>query len=349
MKIFNTIPQADLGAVPDATRRLAATGYTGIATLENRHDPFLPLAVAASTGAELELTTGVAIAFARSPMSAAHLAWDLNQACGGRFTLGLGPQIRAHNEKRFSVPWSAPAPRLREYVHALRAIWRCWKFGETLRFEGEHYHFTLMTPNFTPEDDRVALPAVALAAVGPHMLRLAGEVADAVYLHPFCTPRYIEQTVLPMVAAGLTKGGRSREHFAIVGGGYIATGADQQSLDEVIEWVRTRIGFYGSTPAYWPVLEAHGLGDLGRELNALTKAGRWDELSSLVADDMVHQVAAVGLHHEIKYKIFERFAGYADGVFASVNYETPDTMPPDLVKELAALPTQWKSYQTDRR
>ncbi|MEM7542886.1 MAG: TIGR03617 family F420-dependent LLM class oxidoreductase [Pseudomonadota bacterium] len=346
MKIFNTLPQADLGAVAERTHQIAAAGYTGIVTLENRHDPFLPLAVAASTGEKLELTTGVAIAFLRSPMSAAHLAWDLNQACGGRFTLGLGPQIRAHNEKRFSVPWSAPAPRLREYANALRAIWRCWKFGDKLSFEGEHYRFSLMTPNFVPEDDDRPLPAIALAAVGPRMLNLSGEVADAVYLHPFCTPLYIEQAVLPGVDAGLAKSGRLRENFAIIGGGYIATGRDQQALDEMIEWVRMRIGFYGSTPAYWPVFEAHDLGDLGRELNALTKAGKWDKLSGLIPDEMVHQVAAVGLHHEIKDKVIERFGGYADGVFASVSYEMPDNMPRELVSEIAALPTRWLAYET---
>ncbi|MBT6278086.1 MAG: LLM class flavin-dependent oxidoreductase, partial [Chromatiales bacterium] len=187
MRVITTIPQRDLRQVPAAAQAAEAAGYDGIVTLENKHDAFLPLAVAATCTKRVELATGIAISFTRSPMAAANVAWDLNESSDGRFVLGLGTQIRAHNEKRFSAPWSPPGPRMREYVQSLKAIFRCWKYGEKLAFEGKHYRFTLMTPYFVPEGSGLPLPGVTLAAVGPVMLKVSGEVADGVRLHPFCT------------------------------------------------------------------------------------------------------------------------------------------------------------------
>ncbi|MCG8691673.1 MAG: TIGR03617 family F420-dependent LLM class oxidoreductase, partial [Minwuiales bacterium] len=267
MRVLTTVPQADLTEVPDAARQVEADGYDAIVTMENRHDPFLPLAVAATATERVELVTGIAIAFARSPMSVANMSWDLQGASRGRFVLGLGSQVKGHNVRRFSVPWSPPAPRMREYIEALRAIWRCWKTGEKLDYQGEHYQFTLMTPNFTPEPIEAPMPAVTIGAVGPAMMKVAAEVCDGVRLHPFCTRRYMEEMVVPKLEQGLAKTGRSRENFEITGGGFIATGPDDEAVDEMVEWVRMRIGFYGSTPAYFPVLELHGLEDLGHKLN----------------------------------------------------------------------------------
>ncbi|MFP6782478.1 MAG: TIGR03617 family F420-dependent LLM class oxidoreductase [Gammaproteobacteria bacterium] len=349
MRVITTIPQHNLREVPEAANLVEHAGYDGIMTLENRHDPFLPLAVAATTTQRLELSTGIAISFLRSPMSAANITWDLNVASDGRFVLGLGTQIRAHNEKRFSVPWSAPAPRMREYVQALRAIWRSWKYGERLKFEGEHYQFTLMIPNFVPEKSDLDLPAVTLAAVGPAMLKLSGEIADGVRLHPFSTRKYLDEVVVPRIETGLKKAGRPRSSFEIGGGGFIATGVDDEAVEKAKEWVRYRVGFYGSTPAYWPVFEAHGEGDLGRKLNQMTKAGQWDQLSGEISDDLLDLFAAVGRHDEIVAQIEKRFAGISDSIYASSSSEVRSDLPPDLISDIQAIPIQFQKFDTESR
>ncbi len=345
MRVLTTLPQEDLRAVPDAARAAEAGGFDGLSTQENRNDPFLSLAVAAVGTERVELGTAVAIAFPRSPMVVANAAWDLQVASRGRFVLGLGPQIRPHNEKRFSVPWSPPAPRLREYVLALRAIWTAWETGGPLRFEGEHYRFTLMTPNFVPPSLHLPMVPVTLAAVGPHTLRLAGEVANGVRLHPFCTRRYLEQEVLPRLDEGFARGGRTREAFEISGGGFVATGPDATAVAKMVEWVRMRIAFYGSTRAYWPVLELHGLGDLGRSLNALSKQGRWDEMTAAIPDDVVHLFAAVGTHREIAQAIEARQGGLTDAVFASISATTPSDLPPDVLQDIRRIPTRFSGYR----
>lgn len=344
MRLFTTVPQDNLRKVPEAARRIESAGFTGIISMENKHDPFLPLAVAATATEEVELCTAVAIAFLRSPMSVANISWDLNEASAGRFVLGLGSQVRAHNERRFSVPWTPPAPRLREYVQALRAIWKSWRDGEKLAFEGEHYRFTLMTPNFVPESSGQRLPPVTLAAVGPAMLRVAGEVADGVRLHPFCTRKYLEEVVLAKLQEGWKRSGRRRENFEITGGGFIATGPDEASVARVREWVRYRVAFYGSTPAYFPVLEVHGLEDLGRDLNRMSREGRWDEMAARVSDDVLELFAAVGTHEEIAARIDERFGGLADSLYASMSSEMPSDMPADVVGRIGEIPMRFEAY-----
>ncbi|MGE0483700.1 MAG: TIGR03617 family F420-dependent LLM class oxidoreductase [Gammaproteobacteria bacterium] len=337
MRILNTIVQHDLNASRDAATAAENAGYDGITTLENRHDPFLPLAVAATATRRIELMTGVAIAFLRSPMSLANIGWDLQRASAGRFTLGLGPQIKAHNEKRFSVPWSAPVPRLREYVQSLRAIWHAWQSGDELRFEGEHYRFTLMPPNFRPEPIELPPPRILLAAVGPAMLKLAGEVADGVILHPFCTRPYVEQTVLPALAAGFARSGRKREDFEIIGGGFVATGADDAEVQANAEWVRQRIGFYGSTPAYWPVLESCGMRELGERLNVMTKQGRWDALAAAVPDELLQACAAVADHAGLAAAVAARFGGLSDTLPLSASSEQPARLPTPVIEALRAV------------
>src|SRR5215467_1433966 len=226
MRVFTTLPQEDLRKVGPAAQAIEAAGYTGVSTQENRHDPFLSLAVAGAATQRIELHTSVAIAFARSPMVCANVGWDLAAGTGGRFTLGLGSQVRAHNERRFSVPWSPPAPRMREYVQAIRAIWAAWKDGGKLNYEGKHYRFTLMTPNFTPEPYDGPTPRIGMAAVGPLTLKVAVEVADSVKLHSFCTRKYLEQDTLPIIEAGLAASRRKRGAFEITGGGFVVTGKD---------------------------------------------------------------------------------------------------------------------------
>lgn len=347
MRIVTTLPQEDLRQVANAARKAEVDGFTGLVTLENRNDPFLSHAVAAIATDRIELGTTVAIAFARSPMVVANAAWDLHIASRGRFVLGLGPQIRAHNERRFSVPWSAPVPRLRDYTLALRAIWRAWETGEKLNYEGEFYRFTLMTPNFVPPSLHLPMVPITLAAVGPYSLRLAGEVADGARLHPFCTRKYLEDAVLPRIGEGLAKSGRARENFEITGGGFIATGKDAEAVAKAVDWVRMRVSFYGSTPAYWPVLAAHGLEDLGRELNALSRLGKWDEMTTRIADDVVHLFAAVGTHAEIAARIAARFGGLVDTVYASVSSAMPSDMPAETVAAVKAIPVVFQRYATE--
>jgi len=347
MRVLTTLPQEDLRKVSDAARQAEAAGFDGLITQENRNDPFLSLGVAAVATETIGLATAVAIAFPRSPMVMANAAWDLQIASRGRFVLGLGPQIRAHNEKRFSVPWVAPISRLREYVQALRAIWAAWEKGERLRFEGQHYTFTLMTPNFVPPSLGLPMVPITLAAVGPKALHLAGQVADGVVLHPFSTRRYHEEVVLPSLRDGLTESGRDFDRFEISGGGFIATGPDEAAVARMFEWVRTRVGFYGSTPAYWPVLEIHGLGDLGRKLNALSKQGRWSEMTASITDEVVHLFAAVGTHKQIAQAIEQRFAGLSDAVFASINSAVPSDLPSEVLTDIHRISTRFKGFKTE--
>ncbi|MDP6707444.1 MAG: TIGR03617 family F420-dependent LLM class oxidoreductase [Alphaproteobacteria bacterium] len=347
MRVLTTIPQDDLKRVPAAAEAAEATGYDGLVTMENRHNPFLPLAVAATATTRMELATGIAIAFLRSPMAVANMGWDLQRASEGRFVLGLGSQVKGHNERRFSVPWSPPAPRMREYVESLRAIWRCWLDGAPLDYRGEHYAFTLMTPNFVPEPSGQPMPAVTLAAVGPVMLRLAGELADGVRLHPFCTRKYVDEVVLPRVEAGLAARGAARESFEISGGGFIATGPDDASVAARAEWVRQRIGFYGSTRAYWPVFEAHGLEDLGQKLLSHSRQGTWDEMAGEISDDVLRLFTAVGRHDELAEVIEARFGGAADAINASVASDIPGGLPPDLVQDLQRIPSTFTGFSTE--
>ena len=344
MRVVTTVPQDNLRAASSAAAAIETRGFDGLCSLENRHDPFLPLGVAALATSHIELATGIALAFVRSPMALAHSAWDLKEAAQGRFVLGLGPQIKAHNEKRYSVPWSAPVPRMRELVTALRAIWAAWQHGTTLRHEGEHYRFTLMPPNFVPEASALPPPPITLAAVGPAMLKLAAEVADGVRLHPFCTRNYFEQTVAPIITTGLVKVGRPRAHFEINGGGFVATGPDDATVAKMAEWVRYRIAFYGSTPAYWPVLAAEGLAELGPRLNALTKLGRWDDLAQEIPDRLVEACAAIGRHDEIAPIIAKRFGGLIDTVHASASSEQPSDLPAAVIADIQRLPAAFTGF-----
>ena len=346
MRILATLPQDDLNEVPAAARAAETAGYDGLVTMENQHEPFLALGVAAVNTARIDLCTGIAIAFARSPMAVANVSWDLQVASRGRFVLGLGSQVRAHNENRFGVPWSAPAPRLREYVEALRAIWRCWETGEKLAYRGQHYTFTLMTPNFTPKSTGQPMVPVTIAAVGTGMLRVAGEVCDGVRLHPFCTRRYIDEVVVRELRTGMLKSGRAREHFEISGGGFIATGPDEASVAKMVEWVRYRVAFYGSTPAYWPILELHGLQELGQKLNVMSKSGQWDQMAVQISDDVLRLFCAVETHREIAREIERRFGGAVDTVALSGGYGMRQDIPPDLIQDIRRIPSPFTGYPT---
>ena len=343
MRVFGILPQDDLRRVAAAAREIEAEGYDGVVSMENQHDPFLALAVAGVATERVELHTGVAISFARTPMAVAQVGWDLAGSTGGRFVIGLGSQVRAHNERRFSVPWSPPAPRMREYVQVMRAIWRCWKAGEKPAYEGQHYKFTLMTPNFTPPPIAAPPPPVMIAAVGPAMLKVAAEECDGVKLHGFCTRKYLTDEITPRIEVGLAKAGRRRANYEISGGGFLATGPDDASVAKRFEWVRQRVAFYGSTPAYFPVLAAHGLEDLGHKLHAMSREGKWGEMAREVPDDVAHLFAAVGRHDQIVGAITERFGGIVDSLTLRGDGVGDATeVPRDLVQDIRRIPHPYR-------
>jgi probable F420-dependent oxidoreductase len=346
MRVLTSLPQDDLRKTTAAAQAAEAAGYDGALTMENKNDPFLAHAIAAVATERLQLGTSVAIAFPRSPMVVANASWDLQIASRGRFVLGIGPQIRPHNERRFSVPWTAPAPRLREYVQSLRAIWTAWEKGERLRYEGKHYTFTLMPPYFIPASQHLSMVPITLAAVGPHSLRLAGEVADGVRLHGFCTRRYLTEEILPRLTEGMARTNRDRTGFEITGGGFIATGPDDASVAKMIDYTRGRIAFYGSTPGYWPVLDLHGLGDLGRKLNAMSKAGQWADMAAEVSDDVVALFTAIGTYQTITNAIEQRFGGLSDALNVGGTTLAPTGLPPDLLADIKRIPTNFTGYRT---
>ncbi|MFW3172239.1 TIGR03617 family F420-dependent LLM class oxidoreductase [Geodermatophilus sp. CPCC 206100] len=301
--------------VGEVARELEQRGYAGVWTSETDHDPFLPLLLAGRATTRLQVGTAIAVAFARSPMTLATTAHDLQRYTRGRFVLGLGSQVRAHVERRFSMPWSAPVPRMREYVAALRAIWSAWQEGNRLRFAGEHYRHTLMTPVFTPPPHEWGGPPVHLAAVGPAMTRLAGEVADGLLAHSFTTARYLRERTLPALAEGLAAAGRTRDQVTVSLPGFVVTGGTEAERAESAAAVRAQVAFYGSTPAYRPVLELHGWGALADELHALSvgrREDRWTAMRDLVDDEVLAAFAVVADPADVGREVRARFAGLVD-------------------------------------
>jgi probable F420-dependent oxidoreductase len=280
----------DVGA---EARELELAGYDGAWSAETGHDPLLIVAGAATATTTLELGTGIVVAFARSPMITATMANDVQLLSRGRLLLGLGSQIKPHIEKRYSMPWSHPAPRMREYVLAMRAIWACWNEGAALNFRGEYYRLTLMSPFFNPGPNPYGAPKVYLAAVGELMTEVAGEVADGLLVHPFTTERYIREVTLPALERGLAKSGRDTKDFPISFSGLVATGDTDEELADATRKVGGQIAFYGSTPAYRGVLELHGWGELQSELNALSKTGEWEKMGELIEDDVLNAFSIV--------------------------------------------------------
>jgi len=314
MKVDGGLIVTDLAAVPERARALEEAGYDGAVSAEIASDPFLPLALAAEHTERLELMTSIAVAFARNPMLLANVGHDLNAFSRGRFVLGLGSQIRPHIQKRFSMPWSRPAARMREFVLAMRAIWDCWYHGKQLDFRGEFYQHTLMTPMFTPTNTQHGPPRVFLAAVGPRMTEVAGEVADGMIAHAFTTERYVRDVTLPALERGLARAGRRREDFEITCPVFVVSGTDEASFAASRDSICKQIAFYGSTPAYRGVLESHGWGELQTELNRLSKAGQWDAMGKLVDDDVLDAFAIVGEPDEIAPKLARRYGGLFDRV-----------------------------------
>ncbi len=282
---------------PDGAGALARAsedaGYDGIWTAETNHDPFFPLLVAAQHTERMELGTGIAVAFARNPMTLASTAWDLQAYSKGRFILGLGSQIKPHITKRFSMPWSHPAPRMREMILAIRAIWACWNDGTKLDFQGDFYTHTLMTPFFNPGPNPYGNAKIFVAAVGELMTEVAGETCDGILCHGFTTERYLREQTIPALERGLAKTDRTLADFEISLPAFVVTGTNEEEMAASAKGTREQIAFYGSTPAYRKVLELHGWGELQTELNALSKQGKWVEMGELIDDDILQTFAVV--------------------------------------------------------
>jgi probable F420-dependent oxidoreductase len=322
MKIDAGLVGAGLEQAPERARQLEAEGYDGLVTAEIASDPFLPLALAAEHTERIELMTSIAVAFARNPMILANLGHDLNAYSKGRFLLGLGSQIRPHITKRFSMPWSRPAARMREMILAMRAIWDCWYEEKPLRFEGEFYTHTLMTPMFTPTNTEHGPPRVMLAAVGPKMTQVAGEVADGMIVHAFTTRAYIDEVTLPALERGLSEAGRKRETFQLACPVFVVTGEDEKAWEAMRTGVSRQIAFYGSTPAYRGVLETHGWGELQTELNTLSKRGEWEEMGRHISDDILDEFAIVAQPNELPRAILKRFGGVIDRVLCTFPFSS---------------------------
>jgi probable F420-dependent oxidoreductase len=309
-----------LASVAAAAQALEAAGYDGTFTFDGPHDPFLPLVLAAGATERLELTTAVTIAFARNPMTVAGQAWDLQALSGGRFHLGLGSQIKAHIERRFSMPWSAPAARMREFVLAIRAIWTTWQDRVPLHSIGDYYTHTLMTPFFDPGPLTVNPPLIWLGGVGPRMTEVAGEVADGFMVHPFCTERSLLEVTLPALERGRRRPGAITTPLQVSLPVMIATGSDDAAMASATQAVKAQIAFYGSTPAYKIVLDTHGWGDLQPILRDLTRAGDWAGMANVVHDDLLHAVAVVAPPDQVAAEITRRYGTVLDRVALNAPY-----------------------------
>ncbi len=313
----------DLASLPAAAAQVEALGYDALVVEETKHDPYQVLAVAAAATTTLGLGTSVAMAFPRSPTVTAMSAWTLQQLSGGRFVLGLGSQVRGHVRRRFGMQWHPPAPWMRDYIRALRAVWRCWQTGEPLDYHGDHYKLDLMVPLFDPGPTAHPDIAVHIAAINPNMCAVAGEVADGLRLHPVCSPAYISSTMLPAVERGAARSGRAAADIGLCMKPLVATAPDAASLERVSRTVRERVAFYLSTPSYRPAFAVHGWDDLAEQATALSRAQRWDELAGLVHDEMLHAIAVVGTHDVIGERLAERYGGLIDRIEFSIPVTGP--------------------------
>ena len=339
MKVDVMVQGSGLAELAKEAREREEAGYDGLWTYEGPHDPFLPLMPVAEHTSRVAVGTAIAVAFARNPMSMAYVANDIQRHSEGRFLLGLGSQVKPHIERRFAMPWSHPAPRMREYVQALRAIWSAWETGERLNFRGDFYSHTLMTPFFSPAPNPWGPPKIYLAAVGDHMTRMAGEVCDGLQPHAFTTVRYLRERTLPLLHEGLAAAGRSPSDFSISFSAFVASGTTEEEMAAAVAGVRGQIAFYGSTPAYRKVLDLHGWGELGVELNRLsrgTDADRWKRMGELVDDTVLHEFAVVAEPGRLGAALLERFGGLVDRFTFYAPYPHADDLFAPAIQELRA-------------
>ena len=310
------------GDVPAQARAAEAAGFDCITCGELAHDSMLTMALAATGTERIRLQTSVTIAFPRSPLVLAMQAWDIQHLSGGRFSLGLGSQVKGHNERRFGGTWTAPAPRMREYIQMMHAVWDSWQHGTTPEFLGKHYKFTLMTPNFNPGPLAYERPRVGLAMVGPGMASVAGEVADVVMPHGgIMSDKYMRTTLLPRIRSGLVRSGRSWADVEIGASGYLILGDDDTEIEQQVEEMRRPLSFYGSTRTYHKVLALHGLEELGQKLHALSLQGKWEEMRNTVTPDAVLELAQTSTYDALP-EFLHRHREYASRISFSMPTET---------------------------
>ncbi|HEY0606238.1 MAG TPA: TIGR03617 family F420-dependent LLM class oxidoreductase [Herpetosiphonaceae bacterium] len=296
-------------------------GFAGMWTSETKHDAFLPLALAAEHTQSIQLGTSVAIAFSRSPMVVAQTAWDLQDFSEGRLLLGLGTQVKAHIERRFSMPWDAPVARMREYILALRGIWQAFQSNGPLNVRGEFYSHTLITPFFNPGPIGHPEIPIAIAGVNTGLARLAGEQCQGFHVHPFHTPQYVRDVVRPAIAEGAERSDRSIADVEMATSVFIITGRDAAAIAEQRERMRAQIAFYASTPTYRVVLETHGWAEIGEQLSQLAKRQKWPEMTALISDEMLRALTVEAGPSEIGAAIRERYTGLIDRIAFYLPFE----------------------------
>ncbi len=326
-----------LKQVPDLARRAEALGAHSLFTTETQHDPFLPLALAAEHTSTIQLGTAVAIAFARSPMTVAYTAWDLAQQSGGRFILGLGTQVKPHIERRFGLAWpESPVGKLREFIAALRAIWKAWETGDRLNFRGEHFKLTLMTPFFNPGPMPHPKIPIYIAGVNAPLIKLAGETADGFHVHPYHTRRYLEEVILPNIEAGAAKSGRSRSEVALAASAFVAIGEDEAARAMMREAMRSQIAFYASTPTYRPVMSLHGWEAQAETLTTLAAKGGWGEMPAVITDEMLAEFLVEGTWDDVGGKLRARYEGLVDHLAIYLPF-APSEVDANWMKVAAAI------------
>ncbi|MCI0710015.1 MAG: TIGR03617 family F420-dependent LLM class oxidoreductase [Chloroflexi bacterium] len=314
MKFDVTIMHDDLNVIPNIARELEERGVDAMWTPETAHNPFLPLTLAAYVTEKLEVGTAIAVAFPTSPMKMAYIAWDLAAQSRGRFILGLGTQVKAHIVRRFSSEWGSPGPRLKDYILAMRAIWDAWQNNGQLRYEGEFYKHTLMTPFFQPSPiEHPGIP-VYIAGVNSYLCQLAGEICQGFHVHPFHTTGYLRDVIVTNVEEGAQRTGRSRADVNLTCAIFVVTGETEKDIENDVAAVKSQIAFYASTPSYRPVLEHHGMGDLQDKLSIMAREGRWFEMHEAISDDLLDKVAVVATHDDLAHKVKERYEGLLDRV-----------------------------------
>jgi probable F420-dependent oxidoreductase len=336
MKLDTTLHTPLLRNIPDAARAAEAAGFAGLWSQETGNDGLLPLVLAAEHTDKILLGTAIAVAFPRSPMTMAYIAWDLAGMSNGRFILGLGTQVKGHNERRFSVKWDAPVPRLREYIESLKAIFKCWsEGGKRLSYQGKFYQFSLMTPFFTPPAHDYPNIPIYIAGVNKLICQLAGELCEGFHAHPFNSAKYLREIVIPNIEVGAKKSGRMRKDITIFTSVFAATGRNDEQIHKAREAARGQIAFYASTRLYHPVLEAHGWTDAGERLTEKAAKGKWNEMNAEITDDMLDVFTVTGTFDKIAGRIKERYDGLLDRFSFYFPYQpgTDDDQWRQIVKE----------------
>ncbi len=337
MKIDTGFGVGNLGSLDEivaCARRAEAVGFDALWSSETQHDPFLPLTLAATCTQRIQLGTGIAVAFARSPTTLAHLAWDLQRLSNGRFILGLGTQVKAHVERRFGMPWDRPTARLRDYILAIRALWQCWQTGEKLNFRSDFFKLTLMSPFFNPGPIAHPHIPIYIAGVNAQLCQLAGELCEGFHVHPFHTPKYLAECLLPNIAVGLKQAGRSRSDIQLASAVFVIAGDSEAERARNREMVRRQIAFYASTPSYHTVFAMHGWRTVAEKLSSLAAQGRWEEMPALVSDAMLAEFAEEGAWAALPGKLLRRYAGLLDRVAYYANL--PDAVAQMTVRAFKA-------------